>query len=692
MRECAGALHDGKSRFWCAYCWGLQSPPDSFLISHPPTLRLASKFDSLISACAHPGLYRRNGFRILGLAVPADPRGIARRFDELGISLELGAEAGQWAFAPRPAPDREGLRAAARALQEPMQRLLDEFFWFWPLCYPAAGQDAAQVQLARGDTAAATLGWSQAAGRGDPVAWHNLAVYQHLLALEWEQAADSDPAVLNQVWREAADYWQRVQADEKFWRLVEARIGALNDAQLPATVVSRLRERLPEVLARIHAENAVHYVAANDLATAGLHVQLAQSHLPAGRVAAVFEATAQPAVGRLENHVAQARRQAAAHPADALAPMRTLVQAAAPELALLSAFSSTPATAHLHGDQARLLADTVLDGLVACQRATGDDLACLPLVFHLLDVASAPELSQRVEQAFGVMLENAIVSARTALGEQAPPEHVLTFDLIDHSVAAGLAELELPPAARLAVNARLAGWLEKLAEEAVDESPAHTGWAMRTLGVALALPLDEANYNALARVRDGWLQAPRTPKIKPFSLSAGGRTLSIDARGVSLDNQLVSSTELTGLRHHFAGFSNDTPLEIGWSSAEEGMALDADWFASLPAGTDAASTARQILAALHAFLVPSLVVLNLAAVRSGGTIALGDSQLGFEGLSLAEGEEPVPFAKLRLAYRPDLVVVTTAEDPARTVELDPLLNWNVVLLPHFIAALTPRPS
>ncbi len=676
----------------CKVLGGLQFAPDRFLHVQPLLPPLASKFDQLLTACAHPELYRRNGFRILGLAVPADPRGIARRFDELNINLELSSELGEWAFAPRPMPDREGLRAAARALQEPMQRLLAEFFWFWPLSYPIAGQDAAQVQLARGDTAAATLGWSQAASRGDPVAWHNLAVYQHLLALEWEQTADADPAILNQVWREAADYWKRVQTDQRFWHLLETRIAALDDAQLPADSACRLRDQLPEILSRIHAENAVHYVAANDLETARLHVELAQSHLPGERIAAVFEATAQPAVGRLENHVAQSRRHAAAHPADALAPMRSLVQAAASDLALLTAFSNTPVTAHLHGDQARLVADTVLDGLVAYQRATGDDLACLPLVFHLLDVATAPELAQRVEQAFGVMLENALNAARGAAGEPAPPEPVLTFDLINASIAPGLAALSLPPVANLAVNARLAGWLEKLAEESLAESPANTAWALRTVEYALDLPLDEANRAALTGMRDGWLAASGAPRVKPFNLTAGGTTLRIDARGVSLNNRLVAAADLTGVRHHFTGFSAAPPHDIGWSSADEGLAMDADWFATLPEGADAAATAREILAALHGFLVPSLVTRSLASLRAGGTVALGEVVLSEEGMALAEGEAPVPFARLRLAYRADCVTISSTDAPSRTVELDPLLNWNVVLIPHFLAALTPRPS
>lgn len=658
---------------------------------------MSSKFDSLLGACAHPDLYRRNGFRTLGLAVPADPRAISRRFDELNINLELGGEPGIWAFTPAPGPDREAMRAAARALQEPMRRLLAEFFWFWPMSYPAGGMDAGLAQLARGDTAAATLGWSKAAGQGNPVAWHNLAVYQHLLALEWEQAEGHDPAMLNQVWREASEYWKHVQNDAALWRLVEARIAGLDDAQLPPEAAAKLRATLPEILARIHAENAVRYVVADDIETARIHVQLAQSHLPPGAIAAVFEATAHPAVGRLENHVAQARRQAAARPADALAPIRSLVQAAAPDLALLAAFAGAQAAPHLHGDQARFVADTVLDGLVAYQRATGDDLSCLPLVFHLLDVATAPELAQRVEQAFGVMLENSLVAVRAAAvvtaaagGHPVPPDHALTLDLITQKVLPNLKALSLPATAEVATNARLAGWLEKLAEDALAETPAQTGWALRTLGIALDLPLDEANRIALTRIRDEWLKAPRAPVVKPLNLTVGDSSLTIDHRGITFDGKTVPLAELTGVRHHFPGFSSEAPALIGWCSSAETLAVDETFLGADPVSSP--SRARDVLAALHGFLVPSLLARTLVALRGGASIALGDTQLSLDGLALAEDEAPVPFARLRLAYRADRVTISSADAPERTVDLDPLLSWNVVLLPHFIAALTPRSS
>lgn len=648
---------------------------------------MSSKFDTLLRACAHPGLYLRNGFRTLGLPVPAELRVIARRTDELRLHMELGGAPDEWAFAPKPAPDHDAVRAASRALQEPVQRLLDEFFWFWPLTYPASSDDEALGHLARCDTATATALWSEAAGEGHPVAWHNLAVYQHLLALEWEQAEEADRALLNRVHAEASDYWRHVEGDDALWQLVEARVAVMNDPQLPEAAATKLREALPEVLARIHAENAVRYVATGDEETARLHMGLARAHLPAERLAGVLETALQPAVGRLEALAALARR-----PTGVIEPLCAVLKAAAPDLALLAAVDGPDGAPHLHGHQTRLLADAVLDGLVAYQRASGDDASCLPLLFHLLDVATAPELVQRVEEAFGVMWSNALAAALTAAGEPFPPEHVVTLELINAVVIPGVSALGLSGAAAEATNARLAGWLKTVAEDALRLSPAHLGWALHTLDQALALPMDVANAQALRRIRAEWLAETPTPGMEPLELTAGETRLRIDASGVSLNERLVSVADLTGLRHAWVGFTAATPTEIGWCSAEESFVLSADFFAELPDGANDGAAMRAVLAAFHGFLVPALVARTVAAVRAGAVLSVGTATLGADGSALAEGEPLTPYARLLLAYRDDLVILASKNQPATTVELDPQSSWNVVLLPHFVAALTPIPS
>lgn len=147
-----------------------------------------------LRVAATPDLYRRNAFRLAGNILP------------LGVT-EVDT-AGQ----PRRGP-------AARAV--------DEFFWF----RPEAPFD--------GDVARADAAWEAA---GTDVAHHNLAVLNHLLALD----LDHEVRVGAAQWRRAYKFWLRVWRSDTFWDAYGA--GA-----------ATIREELPLVLARIGAAVAVRW-------------------------------------------------------------------------------------------------------------------------------------------------------------------------------------------------------------------------------------------------------------------------------------------------------------------------------------------------------------------------------------------------------------------------------------------------
>src|SRR5712692_11250051 len=80
-------------------------------------------------------MYRRNPFRLLGLDPSARRRDIRRKLTELLSYVELndtdalrGAVQGGFAALP----DEAGLRQAVAALEDPLERLVDELFWFRP--------------------------------------------------------------------------------------------------------------------------------------------------------------------------------------------------------------------------------------------------------------------------------------------------------------------------------------------------------------------------------------------------------------------------------------------------------------------------------------------------------------------------------------------------------------------------------
>src|SRR5688572_27031454 len=98
----------------------------------------------LLDACS-PRVYRNNAFRITGLPVDASTRDIKRRIDDLRAAEEMGGGADEHshAFALDPIPSLEDIREAARRLQDPERRLIEEFFWFWPMEWGKGKSDLA---------------------------------------------------------------------------------------------------------------------------------------------------------------------------------------------------------------------------------------------------------------------------------------------------------------------------------------------------------------------------------------------------------------------------------------------------------------------------------------------------------------------------------------------------------------------
>ncbi|WP_031483007.1 hypothetical protein [Streptomyces bicolor] len=205
-------------------------------------------------------LYRHNAFRISGLTVTATPREVRRRISEARAAEALGAErtggpaAGEsrW-LPPDPVPDHIAVREALRRLEDPVRRVVDEFFWFWPLP-ESDGTDLAQAREAW-----ARLAGSRDADAGAPgarsIAVHNLAVLHHAEALEAK--AFYGAGTRRTLWERAYRYWRLVLDDDGCWHWLDERIRVLDDPRLRVVDGTVLREALPAVLLDLHAQLAV---------------------------------------------------------------------------------------------------------------------------------------------------------------------------------------------------------------------------------------------------------------------------------------------------------------------------------------------------------------------------------------------------------------------------------------------------
>ena len=141
--------------------------------------RGAAELAGALRAASPVELYRFNAFRVTGLHVDATPAEVRRSASQLRAAHALGVDApptGQ-ALPLIPAPSHELVEQALARLRDPVSQVFDMFFWFWP------GNDAAAAALAAGDLDGAERAWD---ADGSAAASHNLAVLNHLLALDAE--------------------------------------------------------------------------------------------------------------------------------------------------------------------------------------------------------------------------------------------------------------------------------------------------------------------------------------------------------------------------------------------------------------------------------------------------------------------------------------------------------------------------
>ncbi|WP_018505989.1 hypothetical protein [Parafrankia discariae] len=235
-------------------------------------------------------IYRQNAFRVTGLPLSATGRDIRRRADMLAVIEKTGGQLPAPEVLPlRPAPSAGEVRAALDRLGDPRQRLVDEFFWFWP-AGSGAVPDPGITALAAGDAAAALRHWSAAAvpgdagvagdgGDGGPAASagpgtsgdpappgdpasavHNLAVLEHLRALEVELGAAGDQPDWASVYRR----WGVVLHDDRVWDSLAARISRAADARLDVGRAARIRAALPAALLSIGAAVVVAAIGDGD--------------------------------------------------------------------------------------------------------------------------------------------------------------------------------------------------------------------------------------------------------------------------------------------------------------------------------------------------------------------------------------------------------------------------------------------
>lgn len=224
------------------------------MVQEAPTSSPVSELWLPLKEVATPSLYRNNAFRILGLPITASTADIKKQQQQLRVQRDLGIKGEAQFLACLPlesSPDANLIRQAVQRLADPAQRLVNELFWFWPANLDNVPSDTALQLLAEDRIARAVSIWESQLAHPVTrhIARHNLAVFHHALALDYEQTDNSSPSKQpDDHWNEALPHWSALIADESFWKWIAARIRQINDQRLTLDTLQQLRHGLPQAL------------------------------------------------------------------------------------------------------------------------------------------------------------------------------------------------------------------------------------------------------------------------------------------------------------------------------------------------------------------------------------------------------------------------------------------------------------
>ena len=288
-------------------------------------------------------VYAMNPFHLLGLSPFSNSKSVRRRKEDLESAEAMGATGWKDEFkhllGNTQVPSPEMVSAAFRRIEDPQQRIVDEFFWFWPI---DERDDEALDALQEGKKTVAEKLWKKEEKSSDirraVIAKHNVAVYNHFYAIdcEWQfiendmGEADSpdDHAKMCKYWDAALERWEDLADDEDFWDVVKERVAVINDKRLTTGFIRRMRDEFPVAFDRINGDLAVEYAKLpGKHAETERHLRyMNESHQGLDDVDATLDAIFDPIEREVDLLTRESIRVRNATPHSALSAARTLLQ------------------------------------------------------------------------------------------------------------------------------------------------------------------------------------------------------------------------------------------------------------------------------------------------------------------------------------------------------------------------------
>jgi hypothetical protein len=357
-------------------------------------------------------IYRDNPFRITGLFIDASVKEIARHADKLKKLQELGhaGKASATAFALEPPPSSDQIRAAIDRLNDPERRLIDEFFWFWPMnSGTSANNDTAIQALNAGDLTKAYDTWKSEEHDSVTgfIANHNMAVMVHLIALDWtvyqiNAGTDgSNEELISQYWTDCGKRWRAVPSDDRVWDAVKARIHSSGDPRLTTGFLRRFVETLPIALAKINADAALAFAEQNRLQHAKRQIRLLYGGEPrADDAAKAIEIVLSPLRKRILQSMESTRETTTKEAAKGGEAVKSLLHEGEKAHSVFDLFY--PDDAHHKTELFDEVAAVALDCVIDYQRSTDNNPLFVEILRAAARIGYSPDLLARIEKNIAI--------------------------------------------------------------------------------------------------------------------------------------------------------------------------------------------------------------------------------------------------------------------------------------------------
>jgi len=356
----------------------------------------------LMEACTL-SLYDKNIFRITELPVDATAKDVSRQAQKQQMLAEMGDNTSsvKAPFAPVHSPDEDQVREALARMKMPEDRIVDEFFWFWPEEFGNSKADPAIQAMLSGDSQKAAEIWREAEKEESFTAIHNLAIMFHMAAVDWtihqlrNVTSGETYEDVKGYWQRSFDRWEKVAEMEEIWDCMKDRVRSMDDEALTTGFIRRMRDELPMALDRVNAEAALAFAEKGVMEWAEYHVRLMNAtHQGLDDVEATAELVLEPTRKRIRQYVDSAEQKASGNRAKGIELATQLLEKCRPLMGIYDLFHGKEA--HQRADLFDEVADCALDRSFDYHKETGNTAECVEILKAALDFASATSLRERI--------------------------------------------------------------------------------------------------------------------------------------------------------------------------------------------------------------------------------------------------------------------------------------------------------